>query len=316
MKIAILDLGTNTFHLLIANVNRDKSWNKILQERVTVKLGKGGIDKNIITPSAYRRGMDALKKFHDAISMHKIRTVLVYGTAALRSAQNGNDFLIEAKKKFGFRIQLISGSEEAELILLGVRQAVNLTNVPSLIMDIGGGSVEFIISSDSKIFWKSSFKLGAALLQGKFQPGDPLSSNEIRLISSYVSTELKPLLAAIKKFQPSQLIGSAGSFETFASMIRHNHPETGSHYGKTSHNIDIGKFRQLHKKLIVSGREERNKMRGLIKMRIDMIVMASLLLNFVLDHARVQQMKLSSYALKEGALWKEIHKTSFKKIAG
>jgi exopolyphosphatase / guanosine-5'-triphosphate,3'-diphosphate pyrophosphatase len=306
MKFAVLDLGTNTFHLLIAEVADDNSWKRILNSRVTVKIGKGGINKKIIARPAYTRGIKALGKFRETLNNYDVKMTVAFGTAALRSAENGLQFLKEVKQKFGFSIQLISGDEEAELIYHGVRQAVGLGKSKSLIMDIGGGSVEFIIANENKIFWKQSFKLGAALLLGKFQPEDPLSAGDVTRIRAHIKKELEPLFQVCQQHSPGQLIGSAGSFETIASMLWHRFPEAGSHYGKTSHPIDLHHFCQLHSELIISDTATRNTMRGLIKMRVDMIVMASLLLKFVLDKTKIKEMRLSAYSLKEGALWKEI----------
>ncbi len=306
MKIAILDLGTNTFHLLIAEISAGNSWKKLLHTRITVKIGKGGINNKIIVKPAYSRGIKALGKFRESINRFDVKKIAVFGTAALRNAVNGQQFLDEVKKKFNFDIQLITGDEEASLIYYGVRQAVDLGERKSLIMDIGGGSVEFIIANEKMIFWKRSFKLGAALLSDKFQPSDPLTPRDVKAIKAYLKQELEPLLKACQLYLPLRLIGSAGSFETFASMLRHRFPDAGSHYGKTSHPIAIHHFSQLHKELIVSDIAERNKMKGLIKMRVDMIVLASLLLKFVLDKTKIKELKLSAYSLKEGALWKVI----------
>ncbi len=302
MKIAVMDLGTNTFHLLIAEVKGDRAWQKILNTRITVKLGQAGI--GTISKGAYDRGMKAMEIFFHSLKEHEISNVWAFGTAALRSASNGPAFLEEVKQKFGFTIGLISGDEEASLIYYGVRQAVKMSNDKSLIIDIGGGSVEFIIANKTTIFWKQSFKLGAALLLRKFMPGDPLSQQNISSINDYFNSELKPLLDACNQYQPLLITGSAGSFETFASMIRHRFPESGSHYGKTSHPIAFTHFERLYNELILSTTQERNAMRGLVKMRVDMIVMAAILLKFVIDKTGIQQLKLSSYALKEGAIWK------------
>jgi len=307
MQIAILDLGTNTFHLLIAEVESNNAWKKILNTRVTVKLGKGGINKNVIAKPAYNRGIKALEKFRLTLNDYDVDKTFAFGTAALRSAENGQQFLDEVKQKFGFDIELISGDREATFIYEGVRQATDLGQAKSLIMDIGGGSVEFIIANKDRIFWKQSYSLGAALLLGKFQPSDPLSSNDIKSINAYFDQELQTLLDACHLHLPIQLIGSAGSFETFASMLQHIFPDTGSHYGKTSHPIDIGHFDQLYYVLVASTMEQRKHMKGLIKMRVDMIVMAALLLSFVLRKTKINKMKLSSYALKEGALWEVIN---------
>lgn len=305
MNIAILDLGTNTFHLLIAEVNSDNKWNKIIKERVTVKLGQG-MENNTISRAAFTRGIEALNAFRKTVDTNNIHHIYGFGTAALRNAVNGEEFLNEARLKSGFDIKLISGEEEAELIYYGVRQAMQLGIEKSLIMDIGGGSVEFIIANNSEIFWKASFQLGAAFMLTKFNPSDPLTSDDVLSIISHFDSTLQPLFNAYDLHQPKALIGSAGSFETFSSMLRHRNTDTGIHYGKTSHPISIEKFTWLYHELILSTQDERNEMKGLVKMRIDMIVMAALLLNFVIQKINPPEMKLSAYALKEGALWKVI----------
>jgi exopolyphosphatase/guanosine-5'-triphosphate,3'-diphosphate pyrophosphatase len=180
-------------------------------------------------------------------------------------------------------------------------------NDKSLIIDIGGGSVEMLIANSRKIYWKHSYKTGAALLLDKFKPSDPLTKKDLKQIHDFFHETLQTLIAACREYRPVQLIGSAGSFETFASMIRHRFPVSGSHYGKTCHPLEVRHFEKIHRELVVSDVTARNRMKGLIKMRVDMIVMASLLLNFVLQKTHIEKMKLSMYSLKEGALWEVIH---------
>jgi exopolyphosphatase / guanosine-5'-triphosphate,3'-diphosphate pyrophosphatase len=302
MSLAVIDLGTNTFHLLIVKPGRNGSWKKVFKERVTVKLGQGGMDKKIITRSAYHRGILAIEQFRKSLDENNVKRVYAFGTAALRTAVNGHLFLKETKDKYGINIKLISGDEEAVLIYEGVKKAVSLGNEKSLIMDIGGGSLEFVIANNSKIFWKKSYPLGAALLLSKFKPSDPVSTSDLQKIRSFISGQLESLIEAVSKHKPLQIVGSAGSFETFASMIRHRNPNSGSHYGKTEHSISISDFNSLYRDLIKSDKRKRRKMKGLVSMRIDMIVVAAVLLKFVLLKTKISKIKLSAYALKEGAL--------------
>lgn len=302
MKIAVLDLGTNTFHLLIAELADRNSWRKVLHRKITVKLGQGGIHKNVIAPAAFRRGIAAIAKFSEAIGDHGVTKVFAFGTAALRTSSNGHEFLRISKEEYGIEIVSISGDEEASLIHAGVAQAVALNREPAMIMDIGGGSTEFIICDQSGVMWKQSFKLGASLLLEKFRPSDPVTEGELQAINDFLSAELVPMLHAFEMFRPVRLIGSAGSFETFASMIRHRFPASGSHYGKKSHPIAVDQFSSLHRDIVASTKSERGNMRGLIKMRVDMIVPASILLSFVLEATGINDMILSSYSLKEGVV--------------
>lgn len=309
MQIAVLDLGTNTFHLLIAESAGRNSWNKVHNERVTVKLGQGGIGRSFIAPQPFRRGIRAIEKFHKEIKKRGIKSVFAFGTAALRNASNGKDFVSIVKQRFGITIKLISGDKEAELIYFGVRQAVDFTGAPSLIMDIGGGSVEFIIADVNGILWKQSFPAGAALLIDTFGISDPIKKSEIKLINEHLNALLSPLVKAIERYRPDRIIGSAGSFGTFASMIHAMFPKTGAHYNHTEFPIHIPHFRKLYQQLIVSDVNQRKKMKGLIKMRVDMIVPAAILLNFVLKMSDIKSLVLSAYALKEGAVYEVLRKS-------
>lgn len=308
MKIAVLDLGTNTFHLLIVESRDRNKWKRIHNERVTVKLGQGGIGNKVIAPQPFKRGVKAIEKFHREIKERGITRVFAFGTAALRNAANGKAFVKLVRQHFGISIKLISGEKEAELIYYGVRQAVDLSGSPSLIMDIGGGSVEFIIADHKRILWKQSFPAGAALLIDTFSISDPIKKTEIKVINDHLSELLSPLAGAVQHYKPERIIGSAGSFGTFASMIHAMFPDTGSHYNHTEFPIHIPHFRKLYQQLIVSDTSTRKKMRGLIKMRVDMIVPAAILLNFVLKMSEIERLVLSSYALKEGAVYEVLRK--------
>lgn len=301
MRIAIIDCGTNTFHLLIVNINAKRKFKKIFKTKAVVKLGEAGITKQFISEIPFKRGINALKRFASKIAEHNVDMIYAYATAALRKAKNGKEFIEEAEKQTEIKIQLITGKREAELIYYGVREAVKLGEEKSLVMDIGGGSVEFIICNQIKIFWKHSFELGAALLLEKLKPSDPITPEEIKKLHDYIGKILLPLFNACNKFKPVKLIGSSGSFDTFAEMIvsRQGNPSVGN---RKSYVFTMEDYYSVHQQLIHSTTEERMQMKGLIKMRVDMIVLASLLLTFVLGQTGISQMTLSAYALKEGIL--------------
>src|SRR5689334_6229582 len=138
MKIAALDLGTNTFHLLIVNVNKAGLVRKIFKSKIVVKLGEGAINKNRIAEIPFQRGIDAMKHYSEIISKHRPDKVVAYATSAIRSAKNGKQFVQTVKQETGLTVSVISGSREAELIYYGVRSSIPLGNERQLIMDIGG----------------------------------------------------------------------------------------------------------------------------------------------------------------------------------
>jgi len=303
MTVAVLDLGTNTFHLLI--VKHDADGTRILHKsKAAVKLGEGGITSGAIAEIPFRRGLSAIKRFHEIIIRHSPEKIVALGTAAIRNASNSDAFLKSIEAASGIQVQIIDGMKEASLIYLGVKQAIAMGAGKSLIMDIGGGSVEFIIADADQVYWKHSFELGAALLLEQFSLSDPLAREELDAIQQHLENKLQPLLEAAAIFKPATLIGSSGSFDTFAEMIAYRFYKPGILKNKTSYDFKMEDYRAIHDQLIFSTTEERKKMKGLIAMRVDMIVIAAIILTFVLDKLKIKDMRLSTYALKEGALWK------------
>lgn len=302
MRIAILDLGTNTFHLLITSVSKSGVWKKVFKSKSVVKLGEGAIHHNEIAPLPFKRGIKALEHYKKIIDLHKPEKVFAFATSAIRSAANGQAFVEMAKEKTGIDISVISGDKEAELIYFGVRQCIPLGKEPVLIMDIGGGSTEFIIANQTKIFWKHSFNIGAARLLEMFKPSDPILPAEIKKLESFLSKELSILIEAVEKFKPDQLIGSSGSFDTFAEMIGYRFHNRNVISDKNSYTFNLDEYLKLHEILLFSTIEQRKKMKGLVKMRVDMIVLATICTSLILQKTGIKKMMLSKYALKEGAL--------------
>ncbi len=303
MRIAVIDLGTNTFHLLIADVLSGGSYKKNFVTRAIVKLGKGGIGRNIIADASFRKGIKTISHFSNLIIEHKVEKVFAFATSAIRSAKNRNEFTKEVKNRTGIRIKVIDGDEEATLIYLGVKQCVDLGNSPKLIIDIGGGSTEFIIADKKKIYWKHSFNIGASRLLEKFKPSDPITSKEIKMLEAYFDSTLKPLKEAVKKYPVTALVGSSGSFDTLAEIIGYKFHGKNPIRTLNSYQFYLLEYRIIHEQLLKSTTAQRKKMKGLISMRVDMIVVASICINYVLNQFKLKEMVVSKYALKEGALF-------------
>lgn len=296
-KTAIIDLGTNTFNLLIVEGS-----STLYKTKIAVKLGEGGITKGYIAEAPYQRGLQALKQHLATIAEYQVDKTLAFATSAIRSSHNGMKFVQEVKEVLDLNIQVIDGDREAELIYYGVQQALDLGHEKSLIMDIGGGSTEFIICNKEEIFWKKSFQLGAARLLEKFEPADPISVNEIQQIETYLEECLAPLWTALLQHPCHILVGSSGSFDTLAEVIAHQFYDIGMLNEKTTYNFQLTDYAWLHKKLLHSNLVERLAIPGMIPMRADMIVISSIFINFLLKKEKIREMKLSTYALKEGVL--------------
>lgn len=299
--IAILDLGTNTFHLLIVQQNPNGKFKILHKSKMASKLGEGGINTNIIAPQAFDRGISILKHFKATMTKHGVVHYKAIATSAIRSSSNKNLFL-KAAKNIGITLSVIDGNKEANYIAIGVNNCIAIDSV-SLIMDIGGGSTEFIITTGKKILWKKSYNIGAARLLAKFSPSNPIEILEINLINNYLDKELKDLSTAIKKYKPNTLIGSSGSFDTFASIIGWKNENKDILKNKKQYTFDMKEYYTLHKVLLKSTLSERKKMKGLLAMRVDMVVLASIFTNYILHSYSFDHFKLSKYALKEGVLF-------------
>ena len=307
MRIAIIDLGTNTFNLLIAEVTDKKTFRSIFSTKVAVKLGEGGTNLKNISAKAFQRGIDVLKIHRSIIDRFQAEQIFAFATSGIRSARNGKKFVEAAKKAANLDITVISGDKEAELICGGVRMALEIGPDHSLLLDIGGGSNEFIVASQTEIAWKKSFDLGVARLLEKFKPSDPITAEEVAKIEKYLRKELQPLAGALQAHPVKELIGSSGSFDTFAEVIAHRFHTIEILKGKTAYEFDMGEFSQVHDQLIASTKAEREKTPGIIALRVDMIVMGAVIVNFVLKEYGIAKMRMSTYALKQGVLAEVMH---------
>lgn len=296
MKIAAIDLGTNTFHLIIAEKTGNEM-NILYKTNKPVKLGEDITLENRIIPAAFERGINCLKEFSTTLQEYQISKVRAVATSGVRSASNSQEFIDAVKEQTGIAIEVVDGNEEAHLIYGGVK-ASGAIQGKSLIMDIGGGSTEFIFCDEQGFHWKKSFDIGAARLMQKFFKSDPISITDQQQIQNHLQETLTELIAFGKHFGAETLIGSAGAFETYSAML--NPTLNIQQLSKAA--IDIKAYHQLSHKLIASTHQERSQMPNLIPLRVDMIVMAAIITNYVLTELNLNQITLSTYDLKMGVL--------------
>ncbi|MBN8651633.1 MAG: exopolyphosphatase [Cytophagales bacterium] len=298
-KVAIIDMGTNTFHLLIAETEAG-NFHIVHREKVPVKLGVGGINRNLITDAAISRALTTMKAFKKTLDEVGINQVLAFGTSAMRNAANGADVSKRIEVETGIKTNIISGIQEAEYICHGARAAITMGDQKHVIMDIGGGSVEFIIANQTEIFWSHSFEIGGQRLLERFQKHDPILPEEVQSLFNYFDTELKPLVEQLKKHQPNVLIGSSGTFDTLSDIycFRNDIPVTEAPETPFS----IKAFDEIYEELLVKDRAARMQIPGMIEMRVEMIVVACCLIKYLLQIHLFDAIRVSSYSLKEGVL--------------
>lgn len=324
MKQAIIDLGTNTFHLLIAEKQPNQLYTTLFRESRPAKIGQAGINQGIITEDGINRALAVLGYFRQKLDQFGVSSerVVAIGTSAIRVAQNQADCIERVRQATGISIRVISGEQEADYIYRGVRAAGALGDQTALIMDIGGGSVEFILGNESRVFWKQSFEIGGQRLRERFMPetapagiapagaperdrpvrNDPINSGSIRRLYDYFQEQLLPLANAIHQYQPAILVGSSGSFDTLVDMGFMHERGHLPPPDQTAFDLPISEFYRSYALLITRSQAERMQIAGMIEQRADMIVVAVCLIDYVLKTYGINQIKTSTYALKEGVL--------------
>jgi exopolyphosphatase / guanosine-5'-triphosphate,3'-diphosphate pyrophosphatase len=294
-RVAVIDLGTNTFHLLIVESDGNGSFREIFRNQVYAKLGIGGMER--IIPESFERGLITLHQFRSAIEEYGAARVQAFGTAALRTASNGPEFMRLALEQTGIEIELISGDEEARLIYRGASLAVPLIGPqPALIMDIGGGSVEFILANEEGLLWAQSFPVGVAVLFRRFHRSDPIAAEEIEETYRFLTEALAPLFKALERHPVRRLIGAAGTFDVIEAMALPEVPAA------PNADIPLEHFPAIYTEVVRAPLAGRLAIPRLPRPRADMIVVAFLLTEFVLRRAQIQEMSVSHYSLKEGMI--------------
>jgi exopolyphosphatase/guanosine-5'-triphosphate,3'-diphosphate pyrophosphatase len=300
-RFAIIDMGTNTFHLLLAEATENGRIDITQRDRVAVKIGKGGINRGEITVEAVERAVAAMMDFKAKIDQNKVDRIYAFGTSALRSASNGSEVLNKIKSVTGISVNIINGDTEAEYIYQGVRYALEIGPQKSLIIDIGGGSVEFIIANNHRIFWKESFEIGAQRLLEMFHHNDPITRQEIAALDNYFDNQLTRLFDALHMHPSHVLIGVSGTFDTLSDIFCEEQGLPKGPYDPETP-LTLGGFYSIYESLKTKNREQRMAIPGMIEMRVDMIVVAVCLVRYILSRHHFERIRVCSYSLKEGVL--------------
>ena len=293
MRKAVIDLGTNTFNLLIADVFAS-NFELVHTEKDGVALGMGGINHNRIADEALIRGFKAMGRVNAVCADYEVQEIHAFGTSALRDASNSNDFLDKVQLELGIDIQIISGELEAELIYKGVKWSYDFSE-PSVIMDIGGGSTEFVFADSNGITDLVSLNIGVSRIYQHFHFSDPLSQEDVSNIETGLDEKANGFFDGK---QEHILIGASGSFETFYELI-HNKPFPSK---IDAVEISINELFDSLSAIIASTQSERDQNNWIIPIRKRMAPIAAVKTRWVLQKLQIQRVFISPCSLKEGAL--------------
>jgi len=308
MRVAVIDLGTNTCNLLIAELD-SYGYEILHQSKQLVKLGDDKIRENEISAPATSRVLESFQIHQKIISEYQAEKVRVVATSAVRTAENKIDFLDQISENSGWLVRLISGEKEAEMIFEGVLLAFNEFKNPALILDIGGGSNELILASEKKILWKESQPAGMARIINRFKIFDPVRTDEIKQLQNYFFEWHKNAFEKCKAENVKTLVGCSGAFDTIADVIDQVNP--GEKMRKTQE-ISISDFYEVYKTLIKSTREQRLLMKGMDMVRVDLIVPAVILIEHLISKTGISQIIQTDFALREGVLFEMMNRNKIK----
>lgn len=310
MKLAVIDMGTNTFNLLIAECLND-DFRVVYSDKQPVKLGQKSAEYHFIDGEGIRRISQVLELYRTQIEKYSVDEVLAIATSSIRTAQNRQEVLNFVKEKFQISVQIIDGLREAELIYIAnqyaIRQCMKDQHYPALIMDIGGGSTEFIITSSTSALWKKSFLIGMSRLIDEIKPHDPVQSSDIERIHLYLDSILEPLAIQISQHRPRTLIGSSGVFDSVVEMIEANIHTLRKN--KSCCFVNKEDFDIIYRQILPLAYQDRLAFKGLIEMRADMIVISLILIDYVLKKYNPENFVVSFYSLKEGAVIEKMRNT-------
>lgn len=306
--LAAIDIGTNSFHMVIVNIEKNKRTFKVIDRvKESVRLGQGSSDMKYLTEEAVNRGIETLRRFKKIADAYHapIRAV---ATSAVREALNQNEFIRRVYAELDIKIEVASGFEEARLIYLGILQALPVQNKPLLMIDIGGGSTEYLVGKKRQVLYENSLKLGAIRLTQRFFTGKELTNGAIKECRKYVAGFLTPVEREIRKTTYSVVVGSSGTILSLARIIRIRRGE----FSDTSLNGFSFTADELYEAVDLlcdaTTVKQRAKIPGLDAARADIIVGGAIVLEQSFKHLRIKEMVVSEYALREGIILDTIEK--------
>ncbi len=290
---ALIDLGTNTFNLMIAEMAPDGQIRTLHSEKEGVALGMGGIHEKRITSDAMERAVVCLSRYVAICHAKGVKDIRAIGTSAIRDAENRSELIQRVQDELGLHIEVISGLAEAQLIYCGVHQTMDFEE-SGVIMDIGGGSTEFILANEEGVIDMDSFNIGVSRVYQLFNFSDPMSTEDIQTLENYLESACGSFLRSLNSHM---LIGASGSFETFFELM-HERPFIAE--GR-AHEVQYDHFMDMLHRIIASSQAERDENPHIISIRKRMAPLAAIKTRWVLRQLQAKRIFISPYSLKEGA---------------
>ncbi len=313
MKLAAIDIGTNSIHMIVVQVQSNNTFDVIEREKEMVKLGEGVFATNRLSDRAYQEGLEVIRRYVQLADQLGVDEIITAATSATREAQNGREFLDAIMKKTGITPQVISGKEEARLIFLAVRQAIALQGKKALVLDIGGGSTEAVVGDDQEVLFRSSVKLGVRRLLDMFEHQGPIGKEALKVLEAHIKQIAHGVINEAKQHGFAQVIGTSGTIRTLgeAALLENGGDELPSVNAEKVSRTDLEK---LTKKLLKAEAEERTNVKGINSRRADAIHLGGVLLTQLLQLADAKEITLCDASLREGLIIDYIQQYAKKRV--
>lgn len=305
MRLAAIDIGSNSVHMIVADTFGAHSFKVIDRERERVKLGAGAFKTGNLRPDNMKAALEALQRCATLCRRLKVAKVIATATSAVREARNGQEFLATVKQKTGIEAALISGIDEARMIFDGVCHSTDLQGRRALVLDLGGGSLEVMVGGADKLQIAKSLPLGVQRLRDMFGSEDPLPRRTLQRLERHIDEHAGPLITRIRQRRIDLVVGTSGTHMTLGLCclrLRGRDP-WGSLNGYV---IKTAELNDLAGQLLDATAGERSRLPGIDERRADTIHFGAAVLTRVLKHARVREFQLSGASLREGMLLQEM----------
>ena len=305
MRLAAIDIGTNSVHMIVVRVRPDFSFEVVDREKEMVRLGAGGLDGKKMTPESMTAALQALSKFQRLATSHQVDEILAVATSATREAENGGAFLKAIERKTGIRARLITGTEEARLIHLAAVYGVD-TPKAAVVIDIGGGSVEITRGTGREIEFARSFKMGVIRLTERYLDSDPISSRDERKMVAFISEQADRYLETIVAAGYDRVIGTSGTILSLGVVATALDKGVAPSEVRNLR-VSAKSLRKLRKSAVDMDLAERMHLPGQDPRRADLMVAGAILLDTLLRRLGAEEITLCDLALREGVLLDYIH---------
>ena len=301
MRLAAIDIGTNSLHMIVVRVRPDFSFEIVDREKEMVRLGAGGLDGRALTPEAMHAALQVLSKFSRLAQSHRVDEVVAVATSAVREAENGGKFLRAITARTGIRPRVISGTEEARLIHQAAVYGVSVTGEGVVVIDIGGGSVEITKGAGSNVDVGRSFKLGVIRLTERFVKSDPLTPRDERRMLKYIHAEAGKYLEQLARAGFDRVIGTSGTILSLGAVIAAGQGESAD-APLRNRRVSTKQLHRLRKQLTPLTLEQRLRVPGLDPRRGDLSVAGAVLLDAILKGLGANEITLCDLSLREGLI--------------